>query len=361
MAEANSGTGAWGPLAESPSVRALRGALAEGRCPHALLISGPEGIGKRRLALMLARGLVCEREPAERPCLDCRACERVGRRLHADVELVEPGGLCDVSDHDHPRSADIRICQVRRLERICSLTPFESPTRTIIIDPADRITGEASDAFLKTLEEPPAGVHFILLTAREARLSETVRSRCRALSLSPPGAAAAADWLSEHGAERYPQPEQRLELANISRGRLGWLEQALADGDPLEVRGSQIDQLRALSTAPAAERLSTAEQLGGRGPGGAAALRDIDFLLSAWADWLRDLWLASAGLPERAMHCWRLDDVRKDAARYSEEDICAFLRTLQETRELLRRGANPRLALEVLLLRLPRPSETPAA
>ena len=359
MSEASedSQIGPWGAHEDALSIRSLRAALGEGRCPHALLISGPEGIGKRDVSLAVARSLVCEGgEP--KPCTVCSQCRRVSEKYHLDVEIVEPGGLCDISDHNHPRSVNIRICQIRRIERITSLKPFESPVRVIILDPADRITADASDAFLKTLEEPPDDVYFILLSSREQQLSETIRSRCRTVTLSPLPHPAIRQWvLGSEDARRFEEDE-RLEIANLSNGRIGWLQEALQGSNPIEVRGAQIEQLRDLSAAPVAERFAFAEQLGGgRGPAGADAQRDIDFLLASWADWFRDLLLASHGLLDRAMHRTRLDDLRSDSARYSEPDICSVLHQLQETRRLLRQGANTRLALDVLLLNLPRPSK----
>lgn len=355
---AGSVSGPWGAHEDAISIRSLRVALAERRCPHALLISGPEGIGKRDIALAIARSLVCERRTEPLPCGACNQCRRVSEKLHLDIEIVEPGGLCDISDHNHPRSVNIRICQIRRIERITSLKPFESPVRVLILDPADRITADASDAFLKTLEEPPADVYFILLSSREQQLSETIRSRCRTVTLSPLPGPAIRQWLLEREDAGQFAEDERIEIANLSNGRIGWLQEALQGPSPIEVRGAQIEQLRRLSVAPAAERFAFAEQLGGgRGPAGAEAQRDIDFLLASWAEWFRDLLLASHGLLDRAMHRTRLDDLRNDSARYSEPDICSVLHQLQETRQLLRRGANARLALEVMLLNLPRPSE----
>lgn len=350
---------AWGPHAGTLPVRALRASLRDGRPPHALLITGPEGIGKRRLAISFAQALVCE--SPEPPCMRCRACLRIWNPEHgdnahsyADLEIVQPGGLCDIADHNHPQSASIRICQVRRLERITSIKPFEGAVRIIVIDPAERITGEASDAFLKTLEEPPEGVHFILVSSRERQLSETVRSRCRSLQLAPLKTDAIRRWLADRP-DSPPDEEQQAELANLARGRLGWLEQSLRQDEPVGIRAAQIAHLEQLAQSGAAARLDAAQQFAPRGPAGPEALQDLDQLLDAWAQWFRDLWLEQLGRPAPLVHQTRLDALQNEAPRYSAQDICAFLNRVQDTRRLLRRGANPRLALEVALLQLPRP------
>jgi len=152
------------------ALRSLEAMVDAGRLPHALLISGPEGIGKHELGLSIAQAVVCEAAPA--PCRRCRPCRRIHDRSrphepirHADVALVQPGGICAAAEHDHSNSRTIGICQIRWVERTASLKPFEGPNRVVIVDPADALTAEAADAFLKTLEEPPPGVYFVLLSA----------------------------------------------------------------------------------------------------------------------------------------------------------------------------------------------------
>lgn len=354
---------AWGPHADALPVRALRASLREARPPHALLVAGPEGIGKRALAISFAQALVCQ-SPAP-PCLRCRPCLRIwnpqlgeNAHSHADLEIVQPGGLCDIADHNHPQSVNIRICQIRRLERLASIKPFEGSVRIIIIDPAERITADASDAFLKTLEEPPEGVHFILISSRERQLSETIRSRCRLLQLAPLKTEAIRRWLADQSAGQpgdQSDEAARAELANLARGRLGWLERALRQDEPVGTRAAQIAHLVQLAESGAAARLEAAEQFAPRGPAGPEALQDLDQLLDAWSQWFRDLWLEQLGRPAPVVHQTRLDALQNQAPRYSAHDICAFLNRVQRTRSLLRRGANPRLALETALLQLPRP------
>lgn len=349
--------GRFGAHGGTIALRALEAMLDAGRLPHALLISGPEGIGKHELALKIAQAVVCE--AAQPPCGECRPCRRVFDPehrhepiRHADVALVQRGGICAVNDHDHSRSRTIGICQIRWVERVTSIKPFEGPNRVVIIDPADALTTEAADAFLKTLEEPPGGVYFVLLAARESLLSETIRSRCRSLPLTPLNRERTEAWLRE----RLPDagdPAVR-QLARQSRGRVGWLDSELAEGDPLAIREAQVEELLRLADASRAERLNTAEQLAGRSAGsGPQALDDLQQLLGAWIDWWRDLWLARVGRAESVVHMTLRESVEAQAARYAPEQISGFLRTLQRTRRYLRDGVNARLALEAMLLRIP--------
>ena len=240
--------GRWGIHDGAPVAMVLQRMIDADRVPQTLLLSGPPQVGKRRLALALAQALNCEAD-AGRPCGECRACRRIAGGKHADVEIVSPGGLCRVSDHDHSRSQTIGICAVRRLEMNGVTQPYEGRRQVFIIDPADALSDEASDAFLKTLEEPAASVVFVLVTSRPALLSETVRSRCRLLTLAPRSVGALAEWLEQEG--ELPPNEAEL-VARLARGRIGWAEEALQEGDAGALRQAQTAEIRRLAAAPRA-------------------------------------------------------------------------------------------------------------
>ena len=155
----NSGTRRW-----------LEQALASGRLPHALLISGPRGIGKRTLALSVAGHLLCEVRSA---CGSCAAC-RALRKGHA---------LAHVRVHPEEGSRVIKIQQIRELSRAMHLAAPGDRGRLVVIEGAERMGPEAQDALLKTLEEPPPGNLLLLLAERPDAILPTVRSRCQRLAL----------------------------------------------------------------------------------------------------------------------------------------------------------------------------------
>jgi DNA polymerase III subunit delta' len=206
---------------------ALRRSLERGALPSALLFTGPEGIGKRALALEVARSLVCERPQGE-ACGVCSSCQRVGRaldglaeareqaeaaeeavgfnfRLHPDLLLVEP------------MKDTIRVEQARALVHEVAERSFEGRGRAIVIDDAHRLTEQAANALLKSLEEPPPGTHFLLVTAAPEVLLSTIRSRCQRLRFSALPAATIETALSTRWG--VPAVEARLR-ARLSGGSL---------------------------------------------------------------------------------------------------------------------------------------------
>jgi DNA polymerase-3 subunit delta' len=335
----------------------LSRALKEDRLSHAYLFVGPPQVGKATTAIEFAQALNCRGE--DPPCHRCRECHMIGEGKHPDVEVVSPGGLCDEPDHrDHAAegSKDIRICQVRRLERLLSRTPFQGRFRVVIVDPADALNEEAANAFLKTLEEPPASAVIILVTSCEEALPPTVRSRCRRVPFAPMPVARLAEALESGWS--VPADEARL-LARLSGGRLGWALAALEDESVLETRRQALNEIWRLAAAGRDERFAYAGRLAAQFP------RDRQAVLAAldlWRDWWRDVLLVRAGLLEGREDALppltnvdALDKLTLEGTKYNMADLIRFLVAIGETRRYLQENVNPYLALEVLMLELPAP------
>ncbi len=152
----------------------LRLALEKGRVPNSLIFSGPEGVGKRRLAVILAQALNCEREEVE-PCGECLACRKIADRKYPDVWEVEPDGQ------------SVKIEQMQAVREAAYVRPLEARRRVFIVSQADKMTADAANCLLKILEEPPSYSHIILVTSMVHLILPTIRSRCQVLSFSPIG------------------------------------------------------------------------------------------------------------------------------------------------------------------------------
>jgi DNA polymerase-3 subunit delta' len=340
----------WNIIAQDRAVAVLQRAVEDpARLAHAYLFVGPEHVGRATTARRFSQALNCTSEGA-RPCGECRTCRLIAEDKHPDVEWATVGGVCDEPDHrDHSadHSRDIRICQVRHLERTVSRTTVDARYRVIIIDPADAMTVEAANAFLKTLEEPAPNTVLILLTAREEALRETVRSRCRRIVFSGVPRAEVEQALIERW---RAAPEQAARLARLAQGRLGWAVAALEDERLLGEHERLLDDVEAAVEGGLGERFSYAAGLGARYSRDPNSVRTS---LDLWCAWWRDVLVTAAGRSELAVDTERLDTLRQRAAQYGVAGALQALRAVMDGRRHLEEHASPTLALEAMLLELP--------
>ncbi len=152
----------------------LRLALDKGRVPNSLIFCGPRGVGKRRLAVILAQALNCERGKVE-PCGECPACRKIAAGKYPDVWVVEPDGQT------------VKIEQMQAVREAAYVRPLEARRRVFVVAEAERMTADAANCLLKILEEPPSYSHLILVTAAPHLILPTIKSRCQVLSFGPIG------------------------------------------------------------------------------------------------------------------------------------------------------------------------------
>jgi len=334
---------AWGVVGQDAPVEVLRRAIAGGHLAHAYLFAGPPGIGKALLARRLAQTLVApSAEDPTLPDLASRASQQIEAGASADIERIAIGGICDEASHDHAtdRSTRIRICQIRRLERVASLAPFAVSRRVFVIDGADDLQPEAGHALLKTLEEPPGDALLLLLASDIDALLPTIRSRCQEMVLRPLSHARLAEELRAHAA--LPADEA-LALARLAHGRYGLAMRMHADPSLAVLRQSATEEARRLARASRNERFDVADRLG------AAWYRERESVLATvdlWRDWWREVLLATSGLEA-------LPEAVEDAAGLTPADAVRALQAVQTARQHLLGNTSAPLALEVMMLDLP--------
>lgn len=170
--------------------------VARGRFPHALLLAGMPATGKERLALALARLLLCHRPSAGHNCGECQACQLSRSGAHGDFLWLQP----------QEKSRVIKIDQVREAVNFAHWTAGFGERKVLVIAPADAMNTNAANALLKSLEEPADNTHILLVCARLHGVPATIRSRCQLLKLPAPASEAALGWLDtltgERGASR---------------------------------------------------------------------------------------------------------------------------------------------------------------
>jgi len=278
------------------AVDLLRRALEGGRIAHAWAFVGPHGAGRRATALAFAKALVAPSGGA--------AASRVDRGLHPDVHLLGP-----TPPASNPKGTPaIRVENIRELERVASLKPAEAPWKVFIVDEADAMTGAAPQAFLKTLEEPPARTVIILVLSHVRALPATVLSRCQIVRFRPRAVDGTVALLPGGAGEERARS-------------LGWLAQA---------------QTRGLEAV-----LQIGESVG-RDRDGALAMVETCWL------WYRDLLCSQAGADSRLA----VFAGRAEGSSRSLDEVVAGLTACREAWQAIQGSVSPRLTVEVLLSRL---------
>jgi len=286
-----------------------------GRLPHALLLSGPSMLGKHDVAVAFAQWLLCERnDESKSACEKCASCHFFSVGTHPDLIHVSR----ELNDKGNLRT-EILVDQVRKLGEWFTLTPARFGMQIAVINPADAFNISASNALLKTLEEPLPGRLLVLVTENPSRLPATIRSRCQKLEFRLPPREEALAWLRAQG-----HSDSAPEALDAARGHPGLAAQWLADGS-LDLRREVMEDLRALSQ--------------GRASATATAQRwNADESLSLRLRFAADLALEAAG---------RLTDPARTRR------LAAWFAAANRSRELLRTTVRADLVVVDLLLQWP--------
>ena len=323
--------GTWNVVGHEGAVRFLQRSLERGKLSHAYLFVGPPQAGKRTLAVELARAINCEGTP--KPCGTCRPCQLIARDRHPDVVTVRGEGV----------KGAILVDQVRELRREASLAPVEGRRRVYILCGLELANENAANALLKTLEEPPAHVTFLLTTTSEELLTPTIVSRCQVLFLGTLPREAIQQALEQ----RWALPAERASLlAGLSGGRIGRALALHQSEQLLARRREALDQLQVLLAANWGRRFALAAEMARR-------VDQIPSTLEIWLSWWRDLLFLQEGLSDRVANLDRQDELVARRGAFGPADARRALVALQACAHHLRSNVSARLALERLMLHLP--------
>jgi DNA polymerase-3 subunit delta' len=311
-------------------VNILKRALANDALAHAYLFSGEPGIGKRMTALSLAAALNCAAPGPDGGCGSCASCRKVAASSHPDVHLLLPDG------------DEIKIDQVRQVQADLSLKAFEGKRKVLIVDRAESLNEASSNAFLKTLEEPPGDSLIILVSSLPHGLLATIRSRCQEVKFQPLPRRMLAAVLRE---QRGLEDEDAWFLAALARGSLG---RALAMdlSDERSAREQFLALVYGLGAMRHDEMLTLSERV--------AKDRDgFGRFLDLGTEWLRDRAVFGQTSDEHLLvFPGNVARDREDGQRPFLPKVVQDLELFTESRNLLERRVSAQLVAENLFLHL---------
>ncbi len=319
-------------------------AVAQESLPPSLLLAGPEGVGKRRLAVAVAEALNCQAPVASEDlpldaCGECQQCRRIARGVHPEILIVEPDD-----------KGSIKTNTVRDINDRVAYRPFEGRRRVVIFDKADALEPQAQNALLKTLEEPPSGTVFLLLTSTPDALLGTVRSRCPQLRAGRLTAGeVAAILVRDRG---FVEHDARA-LAAAADGSVGAALEAEAGGaaEARDVAARVLQQ--AARSMDARGRIELARSLTGKKGTGASEREQVAVYLRAMASLLRDVTVISTRADTRVLANVDLEPGLEGLARSfgSERTMRAFT-AVDRALGALERNASPKIVADWLVLQL---------
>lgn len=309
-------------------IEVFRRSVRSGKISHSYIFEGVPGCGRRMTALSLIQAIYCQ-AVADDACGVCPSCRKVSGGNHGDIHFVEP----------LPDKRDISIDQLREIQRELSLRPYEAPRKACILEPAERMSVNAANSLLKTLEEPPGNAIIILLTENANILLPTIRSRCQLIRFSPLSPENLTQLLIKSGMS----PESAALLAPLSEGSLQRAGEL--DNEALSSRRELlISHISSLNLGKIRSVFDTAEELAGNRE---ETLESLDLLLS----FARDAVYLHAGSSEIINASVR-PALEAFASRCTLSGALQILGSITDTRRAVQRNANNKLALDCLFMKL---------
>lgn len=325
----------WEEVAEVQPLasKIITNSILKERMSHAYLLQGENGTGKEAIALLLAKGLFCEKGTLQ-PCNTCASCKRIDSGNHPDVHWIAP------------QEQSIKKEQIEHLQREFTYTGFESNRKVYIIEDSETLTTNASNRILKFLEEPAIQTTAILLTVNSRTILPTIRSRCQVIDLRPLDAAKIQEQLVESGisitnATFLSAITNRLDEA-IALNEDEWFAQA---------RKRMIQLMEHFIIRPASAYLFIHSDWMPHFKDREKQLLGLDMLLLAFRDFL----YYHIGSREQ-MVVFREDDplLEKGVLHFSDKHLLTILQALLEARQKVMQHVNPTLVMEQLTLQIKR-------
>ena len=311
-------------------IQHLQNAIRLGKVSHAYILSGEKGSGKKLLANTFAMALQCEKRDVD-PCQECRSCKKAMSRNHPDIIYIT---------HEKPNSIGIEDIRTQLIEDVM-IKPYCSSYKIYIVDEAEKLTLQAQNALLKTIEEPPAYAVIMLLTSNMDTFLPTITSRCVKLNLRPVQESMVKDYLMEK--MNLPDYQAQMDAA-FSQGNIGKARQ-MAESDDFNLMTEQA--LRILKKSKELELYEMVEMIKEL----SAEKQNIDEYLDLFAMWFRDvLFFKATKEVDGLMFKDQLNYIKERAKKSSYEGIEKIIDAIGTAKERLHANVNFDLVMELLFL-----------
>ncbi|MCX4307842.1 MAG: DNA polymerase III subunit delta' [Acetatifactor sp.] len=308
----------------------LRNAISTGKVSHAYIINGEKSSGKEFIARMFAMSLQCEKGEIE-PCQECRSCKQALSDNHPDIIRVT---------HEKPNTISVEDIRTQ-VNNDVAIKPYSGTYKIYLINEAEKMTPQAQNAILKTLEEPPAYAVILLLTANVNSLLPTILSRCVVLNMKP----VADELVKKYLMEQLQIPDYKAEVCvAFARGNVGRAK-ALASSEDFEnVKAEAISLLKYIQDMELNEIIAAIKKI-------TEYKLEINDYLDICAIWYRDVLLFKATNDvNHLVFREEIQALRKTAQRSSYEGIEQVIRALDTAKRRLDANVNFELTMELLMM-----------
>jgi len=320
------------------AVNLLRAHASGDKLRHAYLFVGPQGVGRRTLALRFAQAVNCTQSPGSGEfCDTCRDCRQIQSMTYPDLSILEP-----LEGHK-----DILIDQVRALQHTLALASYAASYRIALLLDFQRATTQAANALLKTLEEPPERVILLLTADTLESLLPTIVSRCEVIRLRPSSLESAQTFLQS---ERGLTAEKADLIAHLSGGRIGAALQMAEDPSELERRREHMVTFLSLLSAKRVERFKLAAKIGRPYD---TARQKAGEVLPIWLSFWRDVFIRALGAALPLVNVDLEAQVALTARQLSAESARALVIAHEKAFQQMDAYANVQLLVETLMLQWP--------
>ena len=317
-------------LGHEQTIAHMKKAIELGKVSHAYIINGEKGSGKKLLAGIFAQTLQCQEKGTE-PCMHCQSCLQAQSMNQPDIIRVT---------HEKPNT--ISVEDIRgQLNGDIQIKPYSSPYKIYIVDEAEKLSPQAQNALLKTIEEPPAYAVILLLTANTGMLLPTILSRCVMLNMKPASDELVREFLMEH--VQIPDYEADICVA-FAQGNVGKAIQLASSDDFNEMKASALQLIKRLDDIDLYEMTAAVKQI-------ADYKLEINDYFDLMMIWYRDvLYFKATGDVNGLIFKDEVYDIKRQAEKSSYNGINSILEALRKAQIRLDANVNFDLVIELLLL-----------